>query len=956
MNKSNKYSICLVLMFFLCGCANAVELKNEVYSIQTVDADTVVITHKDGGDWSFDLSFCVLFSDANPKPASRPGELDGVNYNVITWENKDLKAPSGQSDNRKNFSSVGDGFDPRILEGSKSSRTANLFHATPQVYIRAEKVHLSPAAFSYTFEDNAAFRFEAKLTLPSGEEPPVLRYIFTPKKAGYYSIGYIGAPQHRIDELDELFQPLIWQEKRFPHTSIMTLAYRCTVPSTFITKDGVTLGVVADPKEFPFEELPLMDNSRFGVALHNKDHLAQPMLFAPVLGGKNSKMQAGQRFSFTLRPVIVKGDSTVAFEHVARSMYGFKDYRTNTICSLNQTLENMVDYGMSHWSRFLESQKGCSYATDAPGTVKNVSSLNPLELAIITDNESIFDCRAYPYIEYMLSRKKFLFTVDEKQKIQSPSYTLEGPCAPVSELTSLYSIFERGTPVFLTLAEKEFNSSRVRNLDDAETGKSWDNALFMYLASGDKQYLNLAVKGADAYIQRRIETPQVDFKDPDSSPFFWTAFVPKFIQLLELYEITGDNKYLKAAHRGARQFTQFMWMCPAIPDKDILVNKGGKAPLYWYLKSKGHQQMHVPEETVPAWRLSSIGLTPESSGTCNGHRAIFMANYAPWLIRIGYYADDPYLRELGRSAILGRYCNFPGYHMNTARTTAYEKADYPLREHKELSVNSFHYNHIWPMMSMLIDYLVTEAMARSDGAIRFPSQFIEGYAYLQNKFYGTQAGHFYEDDDAILWMPKDLLEVDNVEVNYIAARGKNRLYLAFMNESFSPVTTRVSLNDELIPKGSCTIQIHKQNQELQLSSLTKNVFDISVASKGITAVTIEGVDIVPRFQHKVMGATDANVWDKDFIEFDGPAGRAMVLNLGKITKTVYVYLKNSKKQFTRIDLVYDLGKGPQRISDVVFPWEFTVPIDADVKEFSFCIEGMLPDGAKIVSEWQTLKK
>ena len=258
---------------------------------------------------------------------------------------------------------------------------------------------------------------------------------------------------------------------------------------------------------------------------------------------------------------------------------GFKDYRTNAICSLNQTLENMVDYGLSPWSRFLEAQKGCSYATDAPGTVKNVSSLNPLELAIITDNEDIFNRRAYPYIEYMMSRKKFLFTVDEKQKIQSPSYTLKGPCAPVSELTSLYTIFERGTPAFLTLAEKEFNSSRVRNLDDAESGKSWDNALFMYLANGDKQYLNIAVKGADAYIQRRIDTPQVDFKDPDSSPFFWTAFVPKFIELLELYEVTGDKKYLKAAQRGARQFVQFTWMCPAIPDKNILVNKGGKSPI-----------------------------------------------------------------------------------------------------------------------------------------------------------------------------------------------------------------------------------------------------------------------------------------------------------------------------------------------------------------------------------------
>lgn len=946
----------LVVLIFASAVSTAAELKNEIYTIKTIDADTVVIKHKDGGEWTFNLSFCVLFSDADPKPAARPGEVENVKYNIITWENKDLKTPSAQSSNRRDFASVGDGFDPRILQGSKSSRTANLFYAAPQVYIRAKSVQTSPKAFKYTFDDNPGFEFGANLTLPSEEQPPVLQYIFTPKKAGYYSIGYIGAPQYKLEELDEIFQPMIWQEKRFPATSIMTLAYRCTVPSAFITKGGVTMGVVADPKEFPFDELPLLDNSRFGVAVHNKDHLAQPMLFAPVLGGENSKMRPGQQFTFTLRPVVVKGDSTVAFEHVARNIYGFKDYRTNAICSVNETLENMVDYGMSKWSRFLEDQKGCSYTTDAPGTVKNVSSLNPLELAIITDNEDIFNRRAYPYIEYMLSRKKFLFTVNEKQKIQSPSYTLEGPCAPVSELTSLYTIFERGTPGFLTLAEKEFNSSRIRNLDVIQSGQSWGNALFMYLASSDKKYLDLAVKGADDYIKRRIDTPQVDFKDPDSSPFFWTAFVPKFIELLELYEITRDKKYLNAARRGARQFVQFMWMCPTIPDKDIVVNKGGKAPMYWYLKRKGHKQMYVPQETVPAWRMSSIGLTPESSGTCTGHRAIFMANYAPWLIRIGYYADDPYLRELGRSAILGRYSNFPGYHMNTARTTAYEKADYPLREHKQLSVNSFHYNHIWPMMSMLIDYLVTEAMVRSESKIRFPSQFIEGYAYLQNKFYGTQEGRFYDNNDAILWMPKDLLKINNVEVNYIAARGKNRLYLAFMNESFDPVKAQVSLNGEFISQRPYTIKTREENQGPRQSSLAKNVFEISIASKGITTVTIEGVDIVSKFQHKVMGEKDKNAWHKGFVEFNDPDGRAMVLNLGKTTKTVYVYLKNSKKNFTHVDLIYDLGQGQQRISDETFPWEFTVPIDADVMEFSFKIAGTENNGKEKISERIVLRK
>ncbi|MFM7181650.1 MAG: hypothetical protein ACKO2G_09325, partial [Verrucomicrobiales bacterium] len=327
----------------------------------------------------------------------------------------------------------------------------------------------------------------------------------------------------------------------------MTLAFRATVPSTFVNRQGKTIGVVVDPSEFPFEQLPVATNSHFGIAVRNQQGLAQPMTFAPVLGGIGSQMKRGQPFAFTLRPIAVTGDTTQAFEYVARKLYGFRDYRTNALGSLNQTLERMVDYGMSEYSRFSEERKASGYDTDAQGAVKNVSSLDPLFLAMVTDNEEIFKHRALPVIEFMLSRGKFLFTPDREQKIQNPSHTLTGPAAPISELTALYDIFKRGAPFLVQLAKEEYASSRVRNLSASELGKRWQNAMALYRVTGEKEYLEFAKRDADRYLEERVNKPAKDFKDPEGGAlFFWTEINPRFSLLLEMYEMTGEKHYLEA--------------------------------------------------------------------------------------------------------------------------------------------------------------------------------------------------------------------------------------------------------------------------------------------------------------------------------------------------------------------------------------------------------------------------
>ncbi len=223
----------------------------------------------------------------------------------------------------------------------------------------------------------------------------------------------------------------------------------------------------------------------------------------------------------------------------------------------------------------------------------------------------MFEKRAYPLMEFMLSREKFLFSLDSLQKIQSPSRRLKGPVAPLSELGALYSVFGKSNPVYLRLMEKEYKMARVRNLDVKEDGASWINAMHLYKATGDQYYLAAAVSRARAYLRSRVDQPQTAFNDPFAgSFFFWPAFTNRWIELSQLYELTGDQSFLDAAVAGARHYTMFTWMAPKIPDSLVTVNKGGKAPMYWYLRSKGHAQMYYPEENAPAWRLPKPDLHP----------------------------------------------------------------------------------------------------------------------------------------------------------------------------------------------------------------------------------------------------------------------------------------------------------------------------------------------------------
>ncbi len=912
---------------------------------------SVAVTAPDGSEALFAPVFTLLFSERNPNletrwgryqdPGLKSGDAGSV-YHVLTW--------GMPAEAVRNAGHVADGYDPNADRFYGADRSPDFFRAGRVTTVRASGARLEGDRITWSFPETDGVTLSAVLQVPADGGEPRLDLTAKIAREGWYSFGYVGAPQQNPAEIDELWQPLIYTEKRFPEASFLEASGRCPLPGTFVRHDGVTVGVISDPAELPFQPMPTLANSRFGVALRNQKGQAQPMLFAPILGGNGSRFEAGAEFTFSHRLVVGRRTIDETQEHLARSLFGFKDVRHNILGSLNATFERMIDFGLSEYARFNAELRGFSYDTDVPGSVKNVSALHPLSLALVTDNRRIFDQLARPLAEYFVSRERFLFTTDPAVRGQAVSARLGGLGAPLSDYAALYQLTRGRTPFFRDAAVSLFGKDRVLNLESHLRGDFWANGLALYHATGEARWLEHAKRDADAYLARRVDRPQTDFADPDSRGlFFWTSFSNQWMELLELFEATGDRRYLAAAHEGARNYTRYIWLAPRIPEGNVTVNQRGYAPNY--RTGPKYPRNPLPEESVPAWQVSEIGLTPESSGTSRGHRGILLTSFAPWMLRIAALTDDAFLHDIGRSAVIGRYTSFPGYHLNTARTTSYQKPDFAERPKDQLNaMTSIHYNHIWPHIALLLDYLVSDAYAKSRGAVDFPSRYAEGYGYLQQKIYGDRPGKIFDADNLYLWMPRGVVTVSHPELNYIVARGENRVALALTNQSQDSLSSRVRLNPSLVglpgPGYTARVTLWLDGKKQSPRPLDADgSFDIPVSAGGITAVIIEGVTPQPGFQRQALGNTPPLPAEGSVCDLPFRGARAVAMRFGSDDlTTVYAYLPDLDREIVRCTMYARQEGAPEiTLEDPAFPFDYTVPVQGDAPmEFRFEVE--LKDG------------
>lgn len=788
---------------------------------------------------------------------------------------------------------------------------------------------LPGGGLAWIFPTDPDFELAAEMRpVPGG--PPRISWKFTAKRPGWYTIGYTGGPASDPNSADAILQPLIWQEKRFPRAPLLTAEHMGGLPATLVTRDGTTSGLSVDPAESPFR-LPVFQDARFGVMLRNPEGMAQPTAFAPLLGGIGSRLEAGQSTTFAVRPLLVKGDWYSAFTQTARDLFKFRDVRENFEQSLNATIDTMTEFQMDDaYSGWNADLRGFDYETDVRGTVKVVSALHPLSAAIIQDDPEIYRRRALPITEFLMSRTKYLYNSIAAEDGQNAARDMKGPAAEVSELAELYQMSRRESPVFLHYATTLAGKPRQLNLKITSSGENFWDKLAFYRLTGDRAQLDQARTLADAYIARRIDTPQRDFSDVhlESGGQFWTDFSPHWVALFELWQETREPRYLEAAAAGARAYASYAWYYPTIPAGNIEVDTKG-APVGYFLAKPDAEAIKTPPVTVPAWKVSQVGLIPEAQTTYNLNPGVFLAHHAAYQLRIAAAANDPFLHDVARSAIVGRYKNYPGYDINVRYSNVYARSDYPLRPFSELNHNEVYYNHVWPHIALLTDYLISDFETRSAGAILFPARYAQGYAYLRSKVYGDRPGTFMGDRNVHLWMPRRVVKTDDPQANYLTGYGNDRLYLALTNETAKARTVTASFDRERVPWVPGRVyraRVWRDGKPAGTTTVVDGNVALPLSPRGLTAIAIDGMPVFRKLQDEYFDQPPAAAGDRSYRTDRSAAGEATAMFLGFAgERQFYLWTSASDEDVREVRARIRTAAGERTLIDRRHPFEFSIP-------------------------------
>lgn len=708
-------------------------------------------------------------------------------------------------------------------------------------------------------------------------------------------------------------------------------------------RPALTVGVVADPSQLPME-WPEAKNARYGFSLVTPENLVQPAIFQPVLGMPGSKVKKGETIRVSWHVLAVPGGWEAGLEYASNRVMKVRDYREPWTSSLTDAALNMIDLIKDDFAGGWEPNLKGFYNIEAIDVASQAAPLAVVSAAMLTGDEEFWARRALPTIAFTLSRPSAHFATQLPNTW--PSYVNErsiqikvpGDYYGTAYWQGVHALLGEANPWIVDVAMPD---GQVRHRATNVAMPRWSELMGAYRLDPTPARLEEVRREADAWIEKEFGEPKTDI--PGMSPFYNMQFYPYWWDLIDLYEITRDSKYLGAAEKGAFQTIAGQWSHPFIPET-ITIHPGnefrGNDHLWWRGTEKfrlgfPRKPGDTPEKRLPAWVVSNVGLSFEQPSTYYGggtdfFQMIMMNNFAPHLLRVYEHTGRDIYKTYARNAIVGRWANYPGYYQR-GYTDLMQDARYP---YEGPDVTSIYYHHIPCHLLFTMDWLVTDAEVRSGGKIRFPYAKQQGYVWFVNRVFGASPnmlGEVFGDKGVKLSLDRTRVKVAGKEVNHLVGRSADRVWVILTNDAKRDVTAKVALDAAgLGLRSDAKVRVVDATGATVAEKPLEPTLDVPVAQGGLVALAIDAAHAeigreLPPLENGRVGRTLPGDWK---------SVHAFRIRSPFRKDALYVVLTGRPGEGAGAQLTL----GEQTFSDDKFPHEFIVyplPMEQDA---TFTIE------------------
>lgn len=712
---------------------------------------------------------------------------------------------------------------------------------------------------NYTVEVNYTVGGEQVLkgawTLQPGAKHLTVTLQYKPTQGGYYSMGVAGFQSLAVDSVTNIQLPPMFQYRRLSPQPILLPSGMMPQPVAIAetkTKEGLFSSFVSGKAStFPLAWGDAW-NSPMGFSIKNEVNRVQPVAFAPVLGFNDSKLSPGQTIQRDFVIGAITGGWNEVLEYVSDSLYKVKDYRTQHTASLTEAAFNMIDLVKNDvaagWDTLL---KGFYDIEANPAVVPTVVQAAPLAIvsaAILSRDEDFYITRALPTIEYTLSRSGFRWAKavsgtpfnSDKKSLQFSPY---GSQFTTNYFEGLYQLLGAANPWLteIALPNGAIRSAKGYSVDVP----AWTQELAAWRLTKEEKWLSAAKANADQFIATQVNGNLT--KPLSRLPFYNAAFYAYWWDLTDLYDATKEDRFLQAANASAYHTLAGIRSYPQVKDSLQTIHPGnqyeGNTTLWWKGDKKyrlGFPRVNgdAPEKKVEQELVSPVGLGFEQPFTYFGPdknvHPVFMSNWAPHLLRLFQYNHKKIFETYARNAVIGRFTNYPGYYA-TGFTDITIQPGFP---YKGPDVSSIYYHHIPPHLAFTLDYVITEAIQRSNGKVQFPFGKQDGFVWFNNRVFGAGKGQVFGDASASLWMKKGLVTIDKPEVNYVTAISDDRFWVLLLNEEQGNVQANITLGQEVPVADAGTANLFSgTTTKRETASMKNRSIKVALQAKGLTALS-----------------------------------------------------------------------------------------------------------------------